>query len=53
MPTFKRDDVSIYYEEYGSGYPILLFAPGGMRSVSSSGPRARSIRPKNSRLPSA
>ena len=32
MPTFKRDDVSIYYEEYGSGYPILLFAPGGMRS---------------------
>ncbi len=32
MPTFKRGDVSIYYEEYGSGYPILLFAPGGMRS---------------------
>ena len=32
MPTFKRDDVSIYYEEYGSGFPILLFAPGGMRS---------------------
>jgi pimeloyl-ACP methyl ester carboxylesterase len=32
MPTFKRGDVSIYFEEYGSGYPILLFAPGGMRS---------------------
>ncbi len=32
MPTFKRADVSIYYEEYGTGYPILLFAPGGMRS---------------------
>jgi len=32
MPTFKRDDVSIYYEEYGTGYPLLLFAPGGMRS---------------------
>jgi pimeloyl-ACP methyl ester carboxylesterase len=32
MPTFKRDDISIYYEEYGTGYPILLFAPGGMRS---------------------
>jgi pimeloyl-ACP methyl ester carboxylesterase len=32
MPTFKRDDVSLYYEEYGTGYPILLFAPGGMRS---------------------
>jgi pimeloyl-ACP methyl ester carboxylesterase len=33
MPTFKRNDVSIYYEEYGSGFPILLFAPGGMRSA--------------------
>jgi len=32
MPTFKRADISIYYEEYGTGYPILLFAPGGMRS---------------------
>jgi pimeloyl-ACP methyl ester carboxylesterase len=32
MPTFKRGDVSLYYEEYGTGYPILLFAPGGMRS---------------------
>src|SRR5271156_2867800 len=32
MPTFKRGDVSIHFEEYGGGYPILLFAPGGMRS---------------------
>jgi pimeloyl-ACP methyl ester carboxylesterase len=32
MPIFERDGASIYYEEYGSGYPILLFAPGGMRS---------------------
>lgn len=32
MPTFKQGEVSLYYEEYGSGYPILLFAPGGMRS---------------------
>ncbi len=32
MPTFKHEDVSLYYEEYGAGYPILLFAPGGMRS---------------------
>ncbi len=32
MATFKRGDVSIYYEEYGAGFPILLFAPGGMRS---------------------
>src|SRR5256885_10959312 len=32
MPTFERGDLSLYYEEYGSGYPVLLFAPGGMRS---------------------
>jgi pimeloyl-ACP methyl ester carboxylesterase len=32
MPTFERDGVSLFYEEYGSGYPLLLFAPGGMRS---------------------
>ena len=33
MPTMKRAGVEIYYEEYGSGgYPVLLFAPGGMRS---------------------
>jgi pimeloyl-ACP methyl ester carboxylesterase len=32
MPVLKRDDAEIYFEEYGSGYPILLFAPGGMRS---------------------
>src|SRR5690242_862776 len=32
MPTFTRAEVSLYYEEYGSGYPLLLFAPGGMRS---------------------
>src|SRR6202521_4261269 len=32
MPSFEHGDASIYYEEYGSGYPLLLFAPGGMRS---------------------
>ena len=32
MPSFDRDDVSIHYEEYGQGFPLLLFAPGGMRS---------------------
>jgi pimeloyl-ACP methyl ester carboxylesterase len=32
MPMLKRPDGEIYYEEYGQGYPILLFAPGGMRS---------------------
>jgi pimeloyl-ACP methyl ester carboxylesterase len=33
MPTFERDGVSLYYEEFGTGYPLLLFAPGGMRSA--------------------
>jgi pimeloyl-ACP methyl ester carboxylesterase len=32
MPRFERGDVSIYYEEHGSGYPLLLIAPGGMNS---------------------
>ncbi|HVB81044.1 MAG TPA: alpha/beta hydrolase [Candidatus Binataceae bacterium] len=32
MAVFERAGVSLYYEEYGSGYPLLLFAPGGMRS---------------------
>ena len=30
MPYMKYDDVSIYYEESGSGYPILLYAPGSL-----------------------
>ena len=36
MPVFERDDVSIYYEAHdqtgGGGFPVLLIAPGGMRS---------------------
>jgi pimeloyl-ACP methyl ester carboxylesterase len=32
MPVLKRPDGELHYEEYGQGYPILLFAPGGMRS---------------------
>lgn len=32
MPYMRRGDVSIYYEEYGSGYPVLLFAPGSLMS---------------------
>ena len=28
MPVFSRGEVSIHYEEYGAGYPVLLFAPG-------------------------
>lgn len=33
MPTFERDDTTIYYEERGQGAPVLLLAPGGMRSA--------------------
>jgi pimeloyl-ACP methyl ester carboxylesterase len=33
MPIFERAGVTLYYEEFGSGYPLLLFAPGGMRSA--------------------
>jgi pimeloyl-ACP methyl ester carboxylesterase len=32
MPIFARDGIKLYYEEHGSGFPILLIAPGGMRS---------------------
>jgi pimeloyl-ACP methyl ester carboxylesterase len=32
MPWLERRDARIYYEEYGQGSPVLLLAPGGMRS---------------------
>jgi pimeloyl-ACP methyl ester carboxylesterase len=32
MPMLPRPDGHIYYEEFGEGFPILLFAPGGLRS---------------------
>jgi pimeloyl-ACP methyl ester carboxylesterase len=32
MPTFSRGETTIRYEVYGSGPPLLLLAPGGMRS---------------------
>jgi pimeloyl-ACP methyl ester carboxylesterase len=32
MPTFSYNDTEIYYEEHGEGFPVLLLAPGGMRS---------------------
>jgi pimeloyl-ACP methyl ester carboxylesterase len=32
MPVLKRADGEIYFEEFGAGYPVLLFAPGGLRS---------------------
>jgi pimeloyl-ACP methyl ester carboxylesterase len=32
MPVLTRPDGEIYYETYGEGFPVLLFAPGGLRS---------------------
>jgi len=33
MPTLRRGEITIEYEVHGSGYPLLLLAPGGMRSA--------------------
>lgn len=33
MPTFTNGDVNINYEVSGSGFPVLLIAPGGMKST--------------------
>jgi pimeloyl-ACP methyl ester carboxylesterase len=32
VPNFVRGDTSIHYEVYGTGHPVLILAPGGMRS---------------------
>lgn len=32
MPVLTLADAEIHFEEYGRGFPVLLFAPGGMRS---------------------
>jgi len=32
MPMLKRADAEIYYEVHGAGFPILLYAPGGLKS---------------------
>ena len=40
MPVFERDEVTIYFEDHGSGLPVLLLAPGGMRSSISMWPHA-------------
>lgn len=33
MPTIQRDGATIYYEVSGSGFPLLLLAPGGLNSA--------------------
>ena len=32
MPTVKNGDATIYYEVHGKGFPILTYAPAGLRS---------------------
>ncbi|HYM73433.1 MAG TPA: alpha/beta hydrolase [Stellaceae bacterium] len=32
MPTVKLGEAEIYYEVLGTGYPLMIFAPGGLRS---------------------
>lgn len=32
MPMLKRADAEIHYEVHGAGFPILLYAPGGLKS---------------------
>jgi pimeloyl-ACP methyl ester carboxylesterase len=33
MPSFRHGDATIYYEEFGQGFPILTFAPAGLQST--------------------
>ena len=33
MPTLEHHGASIYYEQYGKGFPILTFAPAGLAST--------------------
>jgi|TARA_B110000438_G_scaffold234092_1_gene230390 pimeloyl-ACP methyl ester carboxylesterase len=35
MASFQTNDAEIHYDEYGTGFPILLIAPGGMKSEAS------------------
>jgi len=32
MPILRRPDGEIHYQVHGAGFPVLLFAPGGLRS---------------------
>jgi pimeloyl-ACP methyl ester carboxylesterase len=33
MPSFEHHGASIYYKEFGQGFPILTFAPAGLQST--------------------
>ncbi len=32
MPMLKRADAEIHYEVHGAGFPVPLYAPGGLKS---------------------
>ena len=40
MPFYTRGDVTIHYEEQGSGFPLLCTPGGGLNSIMSGWPRA-------------
>lgn len=40
MAWFEHGDTRIHYEDQGSGFPVLLLAPGGMRSAAALWERA-------------
>ena len=33
MPSIRHGDATIYYEEFGQGFPLLTFAPAGLQST--------------------
>jgi pimeloyl-ACP methyl ester carboxylesterase len=33
MPSYQNGGATIYYEEFGQGFPILTFAPAGLQST--------------------
>jgi pimeloyl-ACP methyl ester carboxylesterase len=33
MPSYERDGAVIHFDDEGDGFPVLLIAPGGMRSA--------------------
>ena len=33
MPSIRHGEATIYYEEFGKGFPILTFAPAGLQST--------------------
>lgn len=53
MPTIQHDHATIYYEEFGQGFPILTYAPTGLASTIKIWSAAMSTRRRRSRESSA